>query len=220
VALFPTFCPAANAVRLYTASTSGTTATTFTFNSVACGAAAGTSLVVVDAHGWNTGTAGTTLNTVSIDGSNGTIHVNHVGNNVGGSCAICAIASRATTNTSITISVTFSQPMIGCEIDVYRLQNLVSATPTATAGADTGSSTGTSLSTTINIPGAGILIEGVSTYQNAPTVSGSTVDHTDSVNTQGKSWGGSNDNMNQETNRTLSATFSTAVGALCGAAWN
>src|SRR6202049_122170 len=214
------------ATRTYVTSPAPTfgSASTFNFAGTNLGTAIGTSLVVVVVHGWDTPGDGRKLSSASIAGVGATIHVNVVGTSAAVQDASCAIISATTVSASGTISLTFSAAVVACGIDVYRLNNLVSATPTATASNTTGS--GTSLSTTINIPGNGVLIQGISLFANAVnpslTGSGSTQDNEETVpgDADLAEWAGSLDTLPSQSKRTISGSFSTGAAALVGAAWN
>lgn len=211
------------ATRTHTAdpaSQSNAGSATATFNSVACGTADGTSLVAVIASCVKNGAANIAFNSGAIDGTNGTIHANITGNINLGTGSVAAVYSRATTNTSITITSVYSiTNWLGCMITVYRLNNLTSATPHATATASNAAGAG--FSTTINIPDVGILLQGVTIYSLAgsPTVTGATEDRATTYNSAGRGWAGSDDEMASETNRSLTSTNGTTTGALAAASW-
>jgi len=162
---FPvTFFSGATATRsvegTFTSSSAGTT--TFTSGSIALGTAVGTSLVAVAvATAAGAGIAGTALSTVSIDGTNGTIHSNVTFGADTTLKVMAAVASRATSNTSGVISVTYAQNVTNVWIQVYRLINLTSTTPDdhQTNSGDTLSS----VSVTNSVTGVGIILAAATT---------------------------------------------------------
>ncbi len=219
----------ATATRVFEGVTAGTASgTNFTFSSVTFGAAEGTSLVVVVAYVWSTGNDVAIQGTSTIDGSAGTIHVQAQGKDpVGTRTATTGILSRATTNTSGTIVINCSASNQGAAIAVYRLNNLTSATPDATASAISAvSGTATSpISTTINITANGLLLLAANVVDAAPssvtgaTQDGSTTTYPTSTNI-GRAWAGSEQQMVSESNRPVSATNGAHTASLVAATWH
>ncbi len=191
-------------------------ATTYNFGTLSLGTAQGTSLVVIIFHGFNNGASGQTLSSATINGVSATIHAQATGNTLLAT-ALTAICSATVSASSGNVTCVCNNTMTDGAVDVYRLNNLVSATPTATATAIQNS--GTSLSTTINIPGNGVLILGVGDDGATPSVTGASNDVTQAPGAS-HTWGGSNDTLAQQTNRTLSASFSSSTASLVGVAWN
>jgi hypothetical protein len=222
--LFPVIAPAVKAasrVRQTPPSDISGSSASFTYSSVPFGTPSGTSLVVCIAYAWNNGASGSTITGGSIGGTGATLLVNPAGVFAGSSDSACAIFYLATANTSGTVVVSLNNSMGEGALEVYRLNDLVSATPYNSATTNTpGGSNGTSLSTTINIPDAGILLMGVATYLQASTPSGATQDNTHSVNTVGKAWAGSNQNLTAQSGKSLSATFASTTGALAAGSWH
>lgn len=140
-----------------TSSSAGTTS--FTTGSQSLGTPSGTSLVaVVVVVAAGAGIAGTQIDTVSIDGTNGTIHANVVFGADTTTKVMTAIASRATSNTSGTVTVNLSKNSTRAWIAIYRLNDLVSTTPD-----DNGVNSGnglTSISDTASVTGLGIILAG------------------------------------------------------------
>ncbi len=110
-----------------TDSSSSSVANAHTFTSQGLGAADGTSLVVVLAHVWSNGTQ-PTITSISIDGTNGTLHQTHLSTNSLTADVSVGLASRATSNTTGTIVVTCNNGSTGARITIYRITRLVSAT--------------------------------------------------------------------------------------------
>lgn len=199
--------------------------TTYTFTSVALGTAIGTSLVAVVVHIGANGGSLSSISSATINGVSATIHAQNHGGGSGGaalSIGVCGVISATTSGTSGSIVITGNTSSVGCGIEVYRLNNLTSATPNFTATASTGANGGSSESTTMNITATGILLLGATNYGGGTiTGSGATKDVTQVSNGQVQCWGGSNDGLPTQSNRSLSASWSsTAGGALAAATWN
>jgi hypothetical protein len=134
--------------------------------------------------------------------------------------SVATIYSRATTNTSITITAVYSiTNWLGVMIEVYRLNNLTSATPHDTATASNAA--GASFNTDIDIPADGILIQGVTVYSlsTSPTVGGSTQDRAETYQSAGRVWAGSDQEMGSESARSLTSTNGTTTGAMAAVSW-
>lgn len=205
-------------------------ATSFTFTSAALGTAKGTSLVIVVVHQWDTLGDTRHLTGVTVGGSAATQVVLITATNSTASDTGCAIFQIVTASTSANIVCSFSNTVVGCGIDVYRLNTLTSTTAFNTASHAGGASI-TSISTTINVPANGVLIHGCTAFSTAPTESitgsGSTQDHTQSVSGDGDlaEWVGSAQLLGAQTGRTISNTFGLTTGvsgsaAIVGATWN
>lgn len=203
---------------------SSSTTTNFSFASTAAGSPSGTSIVVVVASVFNLGTNGSAINSITIDGSAGTIVENASQLNVGSTWSACAIAYRATSNTSMTIAVATAQNGFRCFISVYRLNDLNAAAPV-----DHDKATGVTPSSlsfsTIDVTGQGIVIAGTAAYvvnaANA-TISGVGTDRTVTDTTVYHSVAGSSDNVNTASNSTVSATYpaASAGAALAAVSWH
>jgi hypothetical protein len=193
---------------------------TATFSSVSCGTASGTSLVVVLAHCVKNGAANITFNSGAIDGTNGTIHANVTGNINLGTGSVATVYSRATTNSSITITAVYSiTNWLGVMIEVYRLNDLTSATPHDTATASNAAGAG--FNTDIDIPDNGILLQAVTIYSlsTSPTVTGTTQDRAETYQSAGRVYAGSDQEMSTESARSLTSTNGTTTGAMAAASW-
>lgn len=198
-------------------------ASSFTFTSVGLGSALGTSLVLVVAHAWDVSGDGRQLNAVTVGGTGATLVVKTVGTVTSNQDASVGIWTISTASTSANVVVTTTNTVQGCGIDVYRLQNLTSATATATANNHT-TTNGTSVSTTITPAGNGLVIHGCSVNGlGSETISGTgtTVDHTQNLvgDADFAEWAGSAQNL-PATLITLSNTYSSGVASIVGAAWN
>jgi len=194
--------------------------TSYSFTSVGVGSPAGTSLVAVEIFAYSSTKGHNSLSACAIDGTNGTIHVQTFAEGAAAVDVICAIVSRATSNTSITIAPTFGTTMDACLIRVYRLQNLTSATPDATTSSTTGTgATGTSCSSTMNILANGIALQAVQSYQpTLGSIAGADQDSSGQSNpTLGNFSARSKSLMSAETPRTFSAAVSPAT-LLCSVA--
>jgi hypothetical protein len=210
----PFFVPRSSnhAVRAHCGITAGSVSgTNFTFSSVALGTAVGTSLVVVIAYVISTGNS-VTISSVSIDGTNGTIHVQ--AQDIDGGfvrTSRIGIASRATSNTSGTIVVNNSASNQGAAISVYRLTKLTSATPDDVSGL-------------INVSAHGLVLAGGCSTEAGPTSAlgvtqnGSTTPF--GASSIGRAWSGSAQNLNAETNRAVGPGYagSGAITAVTAAA--
>jgi len=145
-----------------TATASSGGATTLSAGSVALGTATGTSLVVVAiAVAAGAGIAGTSISSVSIDGTNGTLNANVVFGADTTTKVLAVVASRATSNTTGTISVTASQNITNAWFSIYRVNNLTSSTAD-NSQTNSGDNLG-SVSVTNTITGAGVLIAAATT---------------------------------------------------------
>lgn len=150
------------ATRTLTFTGSGSSAgtTSFATGSEALGTPSGTSLVaVVVVCAAGAGLAGTQISTVSIDGTNGTIHANVVFGADTTMKVMCAIASRATSNTTGVITITLSQNATNAWVGIYRLNNLISATPDD-AGTNSGDALSSISDTASVVGGNGIILAG------------------------------------------------------------
>jgi hypothetical protein len=135
--------------------------TTYTFASVAIGAADATRRVVVVAH-WSRATAVVALTSATIGGIAATIHVQDGGAGVGGRVAI--ISALVPTGTTATIALNFSTAQDRAFIAVYRAINETSAGPTATASDNAVS--GNQFDVSLNIPSNGWVVAGVNANQS------------------------------------------------------
>lgn len=216
------------ATRVFQGITAGTASgTNFTFSSVPFGTAEGNSLVAVLACVWSTGND-VVLSTVPIGGTNGTIHIQAQGKDpVGTRTATCGIISRATASTSGQIDLNCSASNQGAAIAVYRLNNLISSTPDATASAISAASGAPSspLSTTINITGPSVLLQLICETDAAPssivgtTQDGSTTTFPTSTNI-GRLWTGSEQALPAEIARVLSAINGANTASMVACAWH
>lgn len=225
VPMLPFYSATAYATRTFLATTTSTaTGTTYTFSSQALGTASGTSLVVVVVHVYNTGINGTVLSTVSIDGTNGTIHQNANSILAGGGGCIAAVASRATSNTSGTIVVTTNNNCTGCAISVFRVNSLTSATVFGGNAVASSASNITSRSTTLDVPAKGLIFAGASWYtpNSSPAYTVGVNQDASAMNGASSTQSyalGTNQNMGAETGRTVTATNSAGWAALAVASW-
>lgn len=168
-----------------TATTTSGGATTLSAGSVALGTAAGTSLVGVAISVFaGAGIAGTAISSVSIDGTNGTIHANVVFGADTTVKVLAVVASRATSNTTGTISVTASQNITNAFFAVYRLNNLTSTTAD---DHQVNSGNGlSSVSTTNTVTGVGLILAAAScssvTANHASFSAGVATDFANTVN--------------------------------------
>lgn len=122
----------------------------YTFNSVNIGTATADRLVVVMVSG-STDSPTRTISSVSIDGTNGTVHAASTQGPTG-------VASRVVSSgTSISVVVTFSGGVFRCWISVFTIKNYRSATPVTSVSNGT---TGTSDSWTVDIPAGGVALFG------------------------------------------------------------
>jgi hypothetical protein len=155
----------------------GSVANNYTFNSIALGTAIGTSLVVVVAHVNSNGTS-PQISSISIDGTDGTLHQQRLATNSLTFDASSGIASRATSNTSGTIIVRCNNGSLRCRIEVFRLNKLRSATVFDSDGAQNVTPANATIN--LDIPGGGIVIAGATVVgaNNAtvPSLTGVTED--------------------------------------------
>lgn len=222
---FPVTFWGSGATRTYITSPTPSfgSASSFTFTSVSLGSALGTSLVLVVAHAWDVSGDGRQLNTVTVGGTGASLIVKTVGTVTSNQDASVGIWTISTASTSANIVVTTTNTVQGCGVDVYRLNNLASATASATASNHT-TSNGTSISTTLAVLANGLAIQGCSVNGlGSETISGTgtTVDHTQNLvgDADFAEWAGSAQNLGAQT-LTLSNTYSSGVAGLVGAAWS
>lgn len=223
---FPVTFWGGGATRTNTASPAEihTAGTSFSFTSVATGTASGTSLVVVSVFAYSNTNTAHSISTVSIDGTNGVIQQQEYASGTAAVSSLAGIATRATTNSSITITVTFNKTTEACRIIVYRLNDLISATPTATASATTGhaAATGSGITTNMNIPANGVAFEAVDAHNTSYTsVNGGDLDIAFTLNGNEACQALSRQGMAQQTNRVFSASVNpNALITLSAAVWN
>jgi hypothetical protein len=202
----------------------GSVANNHTINSVALGTAVGTSLVVVVAHVWSNGTS-PTIQSISIDGTNGTLHQQRLATNSLTFDASIGIASRATSNTSGTIIVRCNNGSTQARISVFRLNKLKSATVFDSDGAQ--NTTPADASVNLDIPARGVIIAGGSVIgaNNAtvPSLTGITEDGSGvmSSNNTRKWVYGSNQKQPAATGRTITSVLPVGGGAnaMVAASW-
>jgi hypothetical protein len=194
----------------------GSDLTTYTFSSVSWGQARGNSKVIALMVAYSNTAANHTLNTITFGGASGAIEVQEYAAGPVAVATVAAVCSITSTSQSGDIVATYNGGMNGASVYVYRLNNLVTVTPYATASATTGhSATGTTANTTINIPDVGILLVTAMTQQFTPSVTGVTSDATQVTEFSGptplgSSMAGSNQSMSSETNRAINASISSA----------
>jgi len=111
------------------------------------------------AHVWGSGTS-PTIQSISIDGTNGTLHQQRLATNSLTFDASIGIASRATSNTSGTIIVRCNNGSTQARISVFRINKLRSATVFDSDGAQ--NVTPANASVNLDIPAAGVIIAGAS----------------------------------------------------------
>lgn len=127
--------------------------TTYSFASVAIGAADPTRRVVVVVH-WGENAVTRSLNSATIGGVAATIHAQTSAAIRG----VAIISALVPTGTTATIALTFSGAMLRSAIGVYRALNETSASPTATATDITF--TGAVLDVNVNVPVNGWVVAG------------------------------------------------------------
>ena len=202
-----------------------TTNSTQSFAGCALGTPVGTSLVAVVFCAWNGGTNGTAATGCNIDGSAATVHQNANGLLLAGNCSVTLLASRATSNTSGTISATFNTNMLESAVMVYRLNSLSSAT---ISNSNKASTTGaTSINANLNVPSSGVAIAGagaVSTTGGGMLVTGTgiTQDVQDLVGANNWRYGSASaQGMAANAALTITAdwTAGSSTGALVMGAW-
>lgn len=205
-------------------SVAGSVANNYTFSGVSLGTAIGTSLVVVVAYMWSSGTQ-PTIGSISIDGTNGTLHQAKLATNTLSFDASIAIASRATSNTSGTIITRANNGSIFGRIDVWRINRLLSATPTDSDGAQNVTPANASINLDITAPGVTIAA-GATLNPNdatAPTLTGLTQDANGTHTTNSYKWVyGSNEKMSTESGRAITSVLNASglANAMVAATWH
>jgi len=219
---FRVYIPPASA--LFQAITpSSSSGTNYTFTGAALGTPQGVSQVFVYAYIWSTGNQ-VLINSVSIDGTNGTIHVQSMGYyGTGSRTARVGIASRATSNTSGDIVVNGSASSLGCAIAVYRVNNLkggggIDDFAAANSGSNAAPSSpiSSSLDTTVQnsiLMLAGTLVDAAPSSVSGATQDGSTTTYPTSTNI-GRAWAGHDNGLAAQTNRSVSMTNGAHVAAI------
>lgn len=154
----------------------GSVANNYTFTAAALGTPHGlNSLVVVVADIYSNGT-NPVIQSISIDGTNGTLLQAGTTTNSLTFDAGTAIASRATSNTSGDIIVRANNGSVRSRISVFRLNYLVSST--ANDSQKAGAAGAGAISVNLSVPNAGIVIAGGATINPAdatvPVLSGIT----------------------------------------------
>jgi hypothetical protein len=212
---------AATLIGITPSSTSGTN---YTFSSASLGTPQGNSQVFVCVYIWSTGNQ-VLINSVSIDGTNGTIHVQSMGYyGVGSRTARVGIAARATSNTSGDIVVNASASSLGCAIAVYRVNNLKGgggiddfAAANSGLNASPSSPISSTLDTTATINNililAGTLVDANPSSVSGATQDGSTTTYPTSTNI-GRAWAGHDNGLAAQTNRSVSMTNGAHVAAI------
>ena len=125
----------------------GVTRTTYTFSGMDLGEAASNRYIVVVAGNYDSGVK--TLSSMTIGGESATEVLSVSDNGCVVSIGIAAVPTGATGD----VAITWSGTTVRCGIGVYRLVNLQSSTPTATAS-DTSEDSGV-LSASLEIPSDG-----------------------------------------------------------------
>lgn len=212
---------AAYATRTNTYSTTGTSQNN-TFTGVSFGTASGTSLVCVIVHAYSNGT-NPNLSTFTIDGTTATEHQTADANSPASNDSICSIGTVTSANTSGTVVVNFSQTITNCRIEVYRLNNLSSATPDASNKTTTTS--GTTINFGMNITAAGLIIAGLAAYggsSGTPSITNVTNDNAGSLTGNFYKYvSASNENHAAATPLTITGSWAgTSTGALVAATWH
>lgn len=189
-------------------------ATTYSFTDVAIGAADSTRRVLVSIRAIVVGT----VSSVTIAGVTATIHEQANG----GNGVVAGIASVLTpTGSTATVAVTLSTQGGACFVASYRQINESITSPFDTLAATALS--GAVLSGTIDLPnsGAALAVAGFLSTTAGNSWVGVTEDYDQTPDTNMQTTGASDDEMAQETNRTVSATNagSPTNGALVAVSW-
>lgn len=173
----------------------GAAATTFSFSGFALGAEDPTRRIVCVVGGHRSQSVARTIASIALDGSPLTIHTQISAGDPGPSAnaAICmGIASIAVpTGTTGTLVVNLDSNGDGIHVSTWRMVDLVSGTPYATA---TGAANGGNPSTTLAVPAQGVIVAGYSgCIPTTGTVSwtGATEDWDEDVECAGSDWWGS-----------------------------
>lgn len=133
--------------------TTGSSAFTFSSQSIGAAPGGGETRLVVVAIGVVDNSKSMAISSVTIGGVTATIHANGT-DTVSGSRSRAAIASAVVpSGTTADVVVNMTTNCTGMAIDVYRIMN-----PTSTTPADTLATGGNSPSGTIDVPAGGILI--------------------------------------------------------------
>lgn len=128
--------------------------TTYTFSGRSLGSAADDRYILVCAFAL--GLSARTLSSVTIGGINATTILTASDDDGFTYVSTAMVIAKVPTGTTGDIVVTWSGGLSGCGIGVYRLTNLESATPTATASDVIPSSNALSASLTIPVDGCGV----------------------------------------------------------------
>jgi hypothetical protein len=148
---------------------------TYTVASAALGTPIDNSIVAVLADIYSNGT-NPVIQSISIDGTNGTLLQSGTTSNGSTFDVGTAIVWRATSSTSGNIVVSADNGFVRARIQVFRLNKLVSAA--ASDSKKTGSTGAGAISVNLSVPRAGIIIAGGATLNpsdaSVPTLSGIT----------------------------------------------
>lgn len=184
---------------------------TDTFTDAAIGADAADRLVVVCILGHNTGGSNRTLTSLSIGGTNGTIHEQFQDSGL----SLAIVSRTVTTGATATMVSTFSGALTDRRFVVYTITGLISSTPH-----DTSEVAGDTL--TLDIPTAGCAIM-IAASKNgtigAFTVTGLT-ENTDVTTANASQVAtASQTGMGSEVGRTISATSTATNEAIVAVSW-
>lgn len=214
---------AATRTHTYSAdSAAGPTANNYTFTGASLGTASNTSLVVVVAYMWSNGTS-PAISSISIDGANGALIQSLLTTDAVTYDMSIAIASRATSNTSGDIITRANNGSVRGRIDVWRINDLQSATAfdSAKQGAISANA-----SISLNIPSAGVTIAAAGTLNpgdaTVPTMTGLTQDANGVLAINLYKWVyGSDQNMSAQTGLSITSVKNTGAlpNSLVGASW-
>jgi hypothetical protein len=160
------------------------------------------------------GTTGRTISTVSIGGTNGTIH--YQGDTSGFSNA--GVASRVVSSGNNNVTVTWSGGVTSCAVFVWLITGYNSATPTDGEATSSGTA-GTSLTATFDIPASGTAVY-VNTHNNANATGWSSATEQDDLTAEAQYAGADIDTATVLTAHVETASWTGSVGrAIAGASW-